>query len=98
MSNLNLQAIYLTHYGKSDRVKDHLNELESRLLEVTELIGDRLKEGKTEDEMVTDVENMFRAILLKAGVDKQLMKSYELADPFWMNVPGLVRYWEKFRM
>jgi glyoxylase-like metal-dependent hydrolase (beta-lactamase superfamily II) len=98
MSNLNLQAMYLTHSGKSDRVKDHLNELECRLLEVTKLIGDRLKEGKTEDEMVTDVENMFRAILLKAGVDKQLMKSYELADPFWMNVPGLVRYWKKFRM
>jgi hypothetical protein len=35
---------------------------------------------------------------VKAGADKQLVEAYELADPFWMNVAGLVRYWKKFRM
>ncbi|MEQ9618599.1 MAG: MBL fold metallo-hydrolase [Deltaproteobacteria bacterium] len=96
--DLNPEALYCTHYGRSDNVRDHLRELEDRLLEATEWIGERLKEGKTEDEMTSDFEDMFRTILVKAEADSQLIKAYELADPFWMNVPGLVRYWKKFRL
>jgi hypothetical protein len=89
--------MYLTHFGKSYDVEGHLKELENRLLEVTEWTGERLKEGKTEEEMITGMESMFREILVKAGADEQLIEAYELADPFWMNVGGLVRYWKKFR-
>ena len=96
--DLNPQVLYLTHYGKSNQVKDHLKELENRLLEATDWIGERLKQGKTEEEMIFDFENMFRTILVKAQASSQLIKSYELADPFWMNVSGLVRYWKKFRL
>ncbi len=96
--NLKPQELYLTHFGKSVDVEGHMKELEDRLVEVTEWTGERLKEGKTEDEMVIEMESMFREILKKAGADKQLIEEYELADPFWMNVGGLVRYWNKFRM
>lgn len=95
--DINPQALYLAHYGRSDDVKDHLKELENRLLEAAQWIGKRLKEGQAEDEMIPDFEDMFRTTLVKAEVDSQLIKSYELADPFWMNVSGLVRYWNKFR-
>jgi glyoxylase-like metal-dependent hydrolase (beta-lactamase superfamily II) len=98
ISSLRPEALYLTHFGKSGNVEDHLKELENRLLEVTEWTGDRLKQGKTEEEMIIELESMFREILVKAGADKQLVEAYELADPFWMNVGGLVRYWKKFRM
>ncbi|MBI2485786.1 MAG: MBL fold metallo-hydrolase [Deltaproteobacteria bacterium] len=96
--DLNPQVLYPIHYGKSNHVKDHLRELGNRLLECTEWIGERLKEGKTEDEMVPDFVTMFNTILIKAKVYPQLIKAYELADPFWMNVWGLVRYWKKFRL
>jgi glyoxylase-like metal-dependent hydrolase (beta-lactamase superfamily II) len=95
--SLKPQALYLTHFGKSGDVEDHLKELENRLLKVTEWAGERLKQGKTEEEMIIELESMFREILVKAGADKQLVEAYELADPFWMNVGGLVRYWKKFR-
>ncbi|MEW6143556.1 MAG: MBL fold metallo-hydrolase [Thermodesulfobacteriota bacterium] len=95
--NLKPQAMYLTHFGKSDDAERHLKELENRLLEVTEWTEERLKQGKTEEEMIIEMESMFREILVKAGADKELIEAYELADPFWMNVGGLVRYWKKFR-
>jgi len=95
--SLRPEALYLTHFGKSGTVEDHMKELENRLLEVTEWTGDRLKQGKTEEEMIIELESMFKEILAKAGADKQLVEAYELADPFWMNVWGLVRYWKKFR-
>lgn len=96
--NLKPQALYLTHFGKSVDVEAHMKELEDRLVKVAEWTGERLKEGKTEDEMVIEMECMFREVLEKAGADKKLIEAYELADPFWMNVGGLVRYWNKFRM
>ena len=95
--SLRPEALYLTHFGKSGNVEDHMKELENRLLEITEWTGDRLKQGKTEEEMIIELESMFKEILAKAGADKQLVEAYELADPFWMNVWGLVRYWKKFR-
>ncbi len=96
--DLNPEAVYPTHFGKSSNVKDHLEELEERLLQCTEWIGERLKEGKGEDEIVPDFVKMFEEILAQAKVSPELIKAYELADPFWMNVPGLVRYWKKFRL
>ncbi|HVY54649.1 MAG TPA: MBL fold metallo-hydrolase [Thermodesulfobacteriota bacterium] len=91
------QALYLTHFSKSEDAEGHMKELEGRLLYITEWAGEKLKQGKTEEEMVAEMEMMFRDILVKAGADKQLIEAYELADPFWMNVGGLVRYWNKFR-
>jgi glyoxylase-like metal-dependent hydrolase (beta-lactamase superfamily II) len=96
--SLKPEALYLAHFGKSVNVEDHMKELEDRLIEVTEWTGVRLKQGKTEEEMIIELEIMFKDILAEAGADKQLAEAYELADPFWMNVSGLVRYWKKFRM
>jgi glyoxylase-like metal-dependent hydrolase (beta-lactamase superfamily II) len=90
--------IYPTHFGKSEEVKQHLDELESRLLEFTEWVGARLREGKNEEDMVSEFENLLYEILNEAKASPELIKSYELADPFWMNVWGLVRYWRKFRL
>jgi glyoxylase-like metal-dependent hydrolase (beta-lactamase superfamily II) len=95
---LNPEIMYPTHFGKSADVKEHLDELESRLLEFTEWIGMRLEKGKNEEDMVPEFENLLYSILREANVSPELIKVYELADPFWMNVWGLVRYWKKFRM
>jgi hypothetical protein len=48
--------------------------------------------------MVSEFENLLYEILNEAKASPELIKSYELADPFWMNVWGLVRYWRKFRL
>lgn len=98
IQEVNPEIIYPTHFGKSAGVKEHLEELESRLLEFTEWIGSRLKEGKNEEHMVPEFENLLYSILKEARVCPELIKVYELADPFWMNVWGLVRYWKKFRL
>ncbi len=95
---LSPKVLYPTHFGKSTDIKEHLEELETRLLECTEWIGTRVREGKTEEEMIPEFEDLFSGILEEAKVSPELIKSYELADPFYMNVGGLVRYWKKFRL
>jgi len=96
--HLKPEALYPTHFGKSENVEDHLKELEERLLQNTDWIGQRLKQGQTEEEMIPDFEDMFMSILEEAGLSDEMIKSYELADPFYMNVGGLIRYWKKFRL
>jgi len=96
--SLKPHVLYLAHFGESVDVEEHMRELEERLLIVTEWVGEKLRQGKSEQEMASEMEKMFREILVNAGADKELIEDYELADPFWMNVPGLVRYWNKFRM
>lgn len=95
--DLNPKVLYPTHFGKSTDAKEHLEELETRLLECTEWIGGRLKEAKTEEEMIPEFEDLFSGILQEAKLSPELIKAYKLADPFYMNVGGLVRYWKKFR-
>lgn len=98
IKDLKPQALYPTHFGRSNSVNEHLDELELRLLDCTEWIGNRLKEGKSEEDMIPDFVRLFEGILKGANVPPPLIKAYELADPFWMNVWGLVRYWRKFRL
>ena len=33
--------------------------------------------------------------LLAAGIDMEGLKKYESANPSWMSVAGLLRYWKK---
>jgi glyoxylase-like metal-dependent hydrolase (beta-lactamase superfamily II) len=98
LRELNPQALYPTHFGMSTDVNGHLDELEERLLEWTKWIGDRLKEGKDEDDIVPEFENLAKGVLEETKVLPDTVKAYEFADPFWLNVLGLVRYWKKYHL
>ena len=96
--NINPSAIHPTHFGRFTDVKKHLDTLEKNLNVFSEWIGERVKAGKTDEEIIPDFESYTHDILRKNNVSKPLVRSYELSDPFWMNVAGLTRYWRKFRL
>ncbi len=89
--------IYPTHFGGYTDVKDHLDELEEMLVMLTEWVGARMKEGLEEEEIVKRYDSLLREELKKRGAAEDVIPLYELGDPFWMNVSGLVRYWNKLR-
>ncbi len=91
-------AIYPTHFGKSTAVESYLDELKWRLLRWTEWVGDRLREKKDEATIASEFESYVVTDLKDAGVSTDLIEEYRNADPFWMNVPGLIRYWNKYRL
>ncbi len=98
LRELNPQVLYATHFGGATDVKEHLGELESGLLASTEWVGERLKKGRGEEDIIAEYEKEIRNRLKKSGVTAENIESYNLADFFWMNVSGLVRYWIKFRL
>ncbi|MDW8425291.1 MAG: MBL fold metallo-hydrolase [Meiothermus sp.] len=92
---LNPRKLYLTHFGETDDVGPHLSALEARLLEWADWIKVRLKAGQTREQMVLEFAAYVAATLRSAGLSDEEVQEYELADPSWMSVDGLVRYWNK---
>jgi len=92
---LNLRTLYLTHFGPFEDVPAHLDALAERLRAWADWIKARLKLGQSHEEMVAGFEAYVADTLRAAGLSEEEVQEYELADPAWMSVDGLVRYWNK---
>lgn len=95
LKGLRAHEIYLTHFGRFTDVANHLDELEARLLEWADWVRVRLCTGKALNAIVPEFEDYVTTSLNQAGLGDQEKREYELADPAWMNLMGLVRYCRK---
>jgi glyoxylase-like metal-dependent hydrolase (beta-lactamase superfamily II) len=92
---LNLSRIYLTHFGGFGQVNARLDALEAKLLEWAGWVKQALLAGQTYEQMVPAFKAYVEADLRAAGMSDSEVQEYELADPSWMSVQGLMRYWTK---
>jgi len=92
---LKLDKIYLTHFGQTENVGPHLDALEAKLVEWANWMKSRLKAGLIREQIVLEFEAHVAASLRAAGLSEEEVQEYEFADPSWMSVDGLVRYWNK---
>lgn len=93
--NLKPSKIYLTHFGEAGEVGPHLDALEARLVEWADWMKFRLRAGLSREQIVPEFEAYVAAGLRAAGLSEEEVQEYEFADPAWMSVDGLVRYWNK---
>lgn len=89
------EALYLTHFGVYGDVEPHLLALRQALEDWAGWTLSRLREGLSLEAMTPRFEAYWREGLLRAGVGEDGARQYELADPPYMNLQGLVRYWQK---
>lgn len=89
------KALYLTHFGKIGDLHYHLDHLEKQLMDWAAWM--RIKfEQKIPSELIVPEFQTYTANQLKEnGADDLLLKQYEAANPTWMSVAGLMRYWKK---
>lgn len=92
--NLQPDALYLTHFGIQGNVHEHLNELEAILDDWSQWMKPYF-ESNTPQENVTPLfmeytENQLR----NKGLKTADIAVYEYANPSWMSVAGLYRYWK----
>ena len=93
---LKLASLHLTHFGRVDQPIDAINTLEECLFSWADWIRQRMLEGKSEAQIVPEFEDFTRQKLIEAGTPQEVLAIYEQADPAFMSVAGLVRYWQKF--
>lgn len=92
-------VIYPTHFGAYTDVDAHLDILARGLDEWTDWVGRGISEGKTDEEITREFDVYCREEMFERhGISEEIHAKYELADPHWMNVGGLLRYWRKYRL
>ncbi len=95
LRNSNAKKLYLTHFGEITHIDEHLNQLEHILDDWANWMRPRYENGE-DPKAVTPVFQAYVAKQLQSqGVDEAGLAKYEAANPSWMSVAGLMRYWRK---
>ena len=92
---LNPDTLYLTHFGAITAVEKHLGALSESLLSWSSFIHDHWKKGLPQEDILTHFRAFAQKELESAGLNPRQIQEYEAANPAWMSVAGLLRYWNK---
>lgn len=93
---LNVKTLFLTHYGAYTDVAKHLTELERSLTERAAWMKPYFEQQADPKDITPKFEAYVKAELVASGItDEELLIQYEHANPSWMSVAGLLRYWRK---
>ena len=95
LRSLEAAEIRPTHFGAYTDVAAHLDDLEDRMFRWAERVLDWMREGLGEEAMIARFQELVEGELRAAGLDEEALEEYEIADPAWMSIPGLARYWRK---
>lgn len=88
-------TLHLTHFGEVTNVEAHLEQLRTILNEWAAWIKPHWEQGRDMN-LVTPEFQAYAAEQLRAGgIHEAGITRYEAANPAWMSVAGLYRYWSK---
>jgi glyoxylase-like metal-dependent hydrolase (beta-lactamase superfamily II) len=95
IKTLTIKRLHLTHFGTVTSVKQHCNQLEKRLVRWGKWIKRHVDKGESAAEMTPQYAAFVKRELERYGITGEHYEQYESANPAWMSVAGLVRYWKK---
>lgn len=87
--------LYLTHFGPVDEVEIHLKALEKVLQSWGSWMKPHFDAQRTLAEITPEFQAFAKGELEAAGLDAAGIARYEAANPSYMSVAGLMRYWQK---
>lgn len=89
----NPKYLYLTHYGRQEDPIEILDELEVTLDLWANFIKPFYDKKVPVDEIIPLFMSFIETQFLEYGLTKDEIVTYEYANPSWMSVNGLLRYW-----
>jgi glyoxylase-like metal-dependent hydrolase (beta-lactamase superfamily II) len=92
------RRFYLTHFGPVENTDAHLDELANRLRTYVDWMEPYAKADTPQAEILPEFTAFVRKDLSAAGLNEAELHAYEAANPPWMSVAGLIRYWKKYRL
>lgn len=87
--------LYLTHFGPHPYEPSHLDELSDRLDRWANWIRPYFEKGETVQEITPKFQKLVAQEMNERGLNQAGIAQYEAANPGWMSVAGLLRYWKK---
>lgn len=91
---LHPSALYLTHFGKQEKVQELLYDLEQVLKDWSNFILPYFQQAVPQEEVVPLFEAYTQGKLTAAGLNQHELLRYQYANPAFMSVTGLYRYWK----
>lgn len=95
IKGLGISTLYLTHFGAKPYSEAHFDELLARLHRWANWMKPYHEAGSSMAEVTPLFQAMVQADLVASGVTPDDLPKYEAANPSWMSVAGLLRYWKK---
>lgn len=93
---LRLEALYLTHFGKVADPDSHLAQLDGLMQEAATFIHNEMSLGKERDQILNSYRYWNHERASQYGLASQDFDGrYEAANPLFMSVDGIMRYWRK---
>lgn len=89
------QLLYLTHYGQITEIRNHFHALRNILNDWAHWVKEKWESGTNAEEITPQFSAYTADQFRKQGVSELGVKQYEAANPSWMSVAGLIRYWKK---
>ncbi len=97
MRALPVTQLYLPHFGQvSGDLPKHFDALEERVRRWANWFRDKLRQGRTESELVPAFAAYEASDILASGAAEERWEDYEMADPSFMAVTASIRYWQKY--
>lgn len=93
--NVNPDRIYLTHFDAIENADQHMAELKVILNDWAFWIKEHWETGQSAEEITPKFSAYTADQLRERGVCDHGIDQYEAANPSWMSVAGLIRYWKK---
>lgn len=95
LRELTASRLFLTHYGEIFDKTEHLIALENRLSTWAAWMRPYAEKQTRPETIVPLFQEFVRQELFSAGVPEADLDRYEAANPAFMSVAGLLRYWKK---
>ncbi|MFQ5407396.1 MAG: MBL fold metallo-hydrolase [Anaerolineales bacterium] len=88
-------ALYLTHFGRFDDARRHLEAMTSQLSQAAEHVREQMAANAARDEIVADYTAWQRRRAEEAGMSASAVRRSETANGHYASVDGMMRYWRK---
>jgi glyoxylase-like metal-dependent hydrolase (beta-lactamase superfamily II) len=89
------RRIYPTHFGPFDDVSAHWDRVRETIVASAEFVADQMRAGMSRGEILVQYAAWNRQRAVAHGVANDVIDLYEIANPLYMSVDGIMRYWSK---
>lgn len=94
IKTINPEKLVLTHFGEVSLIHDHLQALEDMLDNWSSWMKPKFDMDLDPQEIIPEFMSYTTRQMLSLNVSAETRHLYEHANPSWMSVGGLMRYWK----
>jgi glyoxylase-like metal-dependent hydrolase (beta-lactamase superfamily II) len=89
------RTIYLGHFGVVENAQAYLLALKKLLREAAVFVRTQMEAGLEQEDVIASYESWNQARARQFGASDEVIYRYKTANPWYMSVLGMMRYWQR---